>query len=183
MPNEEVKKQRDLLATALLNVLRTAGMLNSDTEPNGAELIMFSEQYCQLFPQPITDEGLEGKVMEILEADYEVDLTKEDGARQAKMKATKCISALLQQRVEEAEKRGIDSGITAYESTCEGLIQEAKKQEREGIDKDIFRELQYIWFRKGKGKYDNGWNDCRQWVFNHCFDKMRQALTNKKEGE
>ena len=29
--------------------------------------------------------------------------------------------------IEQAEKRGIDSGIQAYESTCEGLIQEARK--------------------------------------------------------
>ncbi len=40
------KHQRDLLATSLLNVLRRAGMLNSDTEPSGAELVMFAEQFC-----------------------------------------------------------------------------------------------------------------------------------------
>lgn len=44
----EYQHQRDLLATSLLNVLRKVGMLNNDTEPNGPELIMFSEQFCQL---------------------------------------------------------------------------------------------------------------------------------------
>ena len=41
------KHQRNLLATSLLNVLRKVGMLNSDTEPNGAELVMFAEQFCE----------------------------------------------------------------------------------------------------------------------------------------
>ncbi len=35
--------------------------------------------------------------------------------------------------IEEAAKRGMATAITAYESTCEALIQEAKKQERERI--------------------------------------------------
>ena len=43
---EKIAYQRDLLASALVNVLRKVGMLNSDTEPNGAELLMFSEQFC-----------------------------------------------------------------------------------------------------------------------------------------
>ncbi len=48
MSKEALAHQRDLLATALLNVLRKVGMLNSDTEPNGPELIMFAEQFCEM---------------------------------------------------------------------------------------------------------------------------------------
>jgi len=43
-------RQRGLLAVALLNVLRKAGMLNYDTCPNGAELLMFAEEFCEHNP-------------------------------------------------------------------------------------------------------------------------------------
>ena len=36
--------------------------------------------------------------------------------------------------VEAAEKRGIDTALTAYESACESLIEEAKREERERIE-------------------------------------------------
>lgn len=47
---EQATYQRNLLATALLNVLRKARILNNDTEPNGAELIMFAENFCEHNP-------------------------------------------------------------------------------------------------------------------------------------
>ena len=51
-------------------------------------------------------------------------------------KTDECLSevkAHYEQQIQEAEKRGIDSAIQAYESTCEGLIEEAVKAERESI--------------------------------------------------
>jgi len=46
-------------------------------------------------------------------------------------------SKVIQPLIEAAELRGIDTAITAYESTCEALIQEAKTEERARIIKEI----------------------------------------------
>lgn len=62
--NEPQPDRVELLSSALKNVLRRAGVLNSDTEPNGAELIMAAGDYCESKPQPdqssrlLTDEKI-----------------------------------------------------------------------------------------------------------------------------
>lgn len=45
-PNE-VFHQRKLLAEALYDVLVAAGMLNTDTQPNGAELVQFAGEFVE----------------------------------------------------------------------------------------------------------------------------------------
>ena len=45
--------------------------------------------------------------------------------------------AIIQPLIEAAELSGIDTGTTAYESTCEALIQEVKKEERERIADEL----------------------------------------------
>jgi hypothetical protein len=46
-PND-VFHQRKLLAEALYDVLVAAGMLNADTQPNGAELVQFAEEFVEM---------------------------------------------------------------------------------------------------------------------------------------
>lgn len=47
------------------------------------------------------------------------------------LKSARQILLLINARVEEAEQRGINTALTAYESTCQALIEEAVKKERE----------------------------------------------------
>lgn len=49
--------------------------------------------------------------------------------------------------VEAAEKRGIDTALTAYESACESLIEEAKRDELQRITGVI--ERLFPWIRQG----------------------------------
>lgn len=45
-PND-VFHQRQMLAEALYDVLVAAGMLNTDTQPNGAELVQFAGEFVE----------------------------------------------------------------------------------------------------------------------------------------
>jgi len=90
-------------------------------------------------PQPLTDEELRDAVAErlyfIIYPNGYGGVWKnvpEDVKEHWRFKADQ-IRPLLQPKIEEAEKRGIDTAIKAYESTCEALIVEAVKKERERI--------------------------------------------------
>ncbi len=48
----EPQNRVGLLSYALRNVLRRAGVINSDTEPSEVELIMAADEYCESEPQP-----------------------------------------------------------------------------------------------------------------------------------
>ncbi len=51
----DVFHQRQLLAEALYDVLVAAGMLNTDTQPNGAELIQFAGEFVEFSKGKVND--------------------------------------------------------------------------------------------------------------------------------
>jgi len=70
------------------------------------------------------DEGLREKIAWEVYPEYD---NWESGLKFADRVLSQ-VEAHYQDRVEEAEKRGIDTALTAYESACESLIEEAKKE-------------------------------------------------------
>lgn len=64
-----------------------------------------------------------------------LQLAKDDIWYKKLLKDYKRIKVDRARLIEEAEKRGIDSGITAYESACESRIEEAKRYYEQKIDK------------------------------------------------
>lgn len=96
-------------------------------------------------PQPLDDEKLREKIA-IKVHNFKYPINKWEHASGATkiscFKIADQILPLLQQREQAAEKRGIDSGIKAYESTCESLIVEAVEKESERM---------YVWLKKLRG--------------------------------
>ncbi len=70
------------------------------------------------------------------------------------------IIALIEPLIKDAEQRGIDTAITAYESTCESLLVEAREQERERI---------WVWGNEGCNNNEHsGYGLCQK--RRHCIE-------------
>ena len=79
--------------------------------------------------KPLNDEELREAIAMIVGADHYTNLDWDDYTEHVKniyRTLADQIKPLIRARIQAAELRGIDSGVTAYESTCEALIQEAE---------------------------------------------------------
>ena len=113
-----VSHQRNLLATSLLNVLRKAGILNSEAEPNGAELVMVAEmiQYADSSENPVL-------IPNTLRADY--------------LKAAEQIISTAQKRIVREKNEEINKREIYWRDAVDKAIEETKKAVAEEIKKEL----------------------------------------------
>lgn len=137
-----VAHQRNLLATGLLNVLRKAGILNSEAEPNGAELVMVAEmiQYADSSENPVL-------IPDTLRADY--------------LKAAEQIISTAQKRIVREKNEEINKREIYWRDVVDKAVEETKKAVAEEIKSGL--EILFPWIKQGVNSdpWDNVW---KRWI-------------------